>query len=1075
MPETRLHIFSLFATLLFASSLSAQSPLLRDPALSPDGQQLSFSYQGDIWTVGATGGEARRITIHESYESAPAWSPDGKQIAFQGNRYGNSDIFIIDAKGGNPQRMTVHSAGDLYPQWVSTDNGADILFNSSRLFRQVERESEVFRVSAKGGTPVRLLDATGWGPAPSPDGRYIAFMRGSCRSARQNYRGPANRDIWIYDTQQKKYHQITDFDGQDVMPRWDDRGFLYFLSARANGLYNLYRQAINGDGTPQGSPKALSEEATFGIRAFTVSGDGSYVVVESGAGLFALRPSQSTKLQPLSIDIVNDYRFDPIERKTFRNDADDYALSPNEKYIAFTVRGEVFVSPNDKEKSRSVAITDNPARDQEVGWLNDTTLLFLSDRTGNYELYLARSVDPDQTDLFKTFKRQIFQLTDSPEDETGFVIAPDGKQIAIRRGRGELILADIDASGNLDNQRNLLDGWATPGGISWSPDSRWLAYSITNLNFNQEVFIAAVDGSQDPVNISLHPRTDNSPVWSPDGSKLGFQSIRNNGDSDIWFVWLRKADWEKTQSDWEELDEEEDTPKKKDNEEEDQVPPIEIDFDDIHERLVQVTRLSGNERNLAISPDGETFYFTTNGGGRTSGGGKPSLMKVKWNGKDMETVKDDISLYSLQLGPKQKNFYFIKSGGSIQALGADNGKIEGRPFEAEMKINHPEERKQIFAEAWRALRDGFYDPEFHGNDWEALRVRYEPIALQASTAQDFRAIFNEMLGLLNASHMGMYGSNPEETQRERTGLLGVEVEPVSAGVKITRVLPGSPADKERSQLRVGETITGINGQAVSEVTNFYELLNGTADEQILLQVAGGTGTREVVIRPASSLRSELYESWVDQRKELTEQYSNGRLGYIHIEGMNWPSFERFERELMAAGNGKEGIVIDVRFNGGGWTTDMLMAVLNVRQHAYTIPRGAADDLDREHRSFKNYYPYGERLPLSAWTGPSIALCNSTSYSNAEIFSHAYKTLGIGTLVGEPTFGAVISTGGQGLIDGSYVRMPFRGWYVKATEKNMENGPAVPDVRVDNQPDSKANNEDPQLKKAVELLLEQIER
>ena len=189
--------------------------------------------------------------------------------------------------------------------------------------------------------------------------------------------------------------------------------------------------------------------------------------------------------------------------------------------------------------------------------------------------------------------------------------------------------------------------------------------------------------------------------------------------------------------------------------------------------------------------------------------------------------------------------------------------------------------------------------------------------------------------------------------------------------------------------------------------------------------------------------------------------------------MNWPSFERFERELTASGLGKEGIVIDVRYNGGGWTTDMLMTVLNVRQHAYTIPRGAAKSLNKEHQNFTQYYPYGERLPFSSWTKPSIAMCNENSYSNAEIFSHAYKHLGLGTLVGQPTFGAVISTGGAGLMNGSFVRMPFRAWYVKATKENMEHGPAVPDIIVANQPDSKANGDDPQLKKAVDELLKQI--
>lgn len=238
---------------------------------------------------------------------------------------------------------------------------------------------------------------------------------------------------------------------------------------------------------------------------------------------------------------------------------------------------------------------------------------------------------------------------------------------------------------------------------------------------------------------------------------------------------------------------------------------------------------------------------------------------------------------------------------------------------------------------------------------------------------------------------------------------------------------------------------------------------------------GTDGTnREVIIRPTSSLRRALYEEWVAEQKRLTEEYSNGQLGYIHIQGMNIPSYERFERELTASGYGKKGVVIDVRFNGGGSTTDMLMTILNTRQHAYTVPRGAASSLEKENKKFVDTYPFSERLPTPALMKPSIALCNENSYSNAEIFSHAYKTLGVGTLVGKPTFGAVISTGSYGLMNGSRVRMPFRAWYVKATEENMEHGPAVPDIIVENTPDGKANGQDLQLKKAVETLLKEME-
>jgi C-terminal processing protease CtpA/Prc len=286
------------------------------------------------------------------------------------------------------------------------------------------------------------------------------------------------------------------------------------------------------------------------------------------------------------------------------------------------------------------------------------------------------------------------------------------------------------------------------------------------------------------------------------------------------------------------------------------------------------------------------------------------------------------------------------------------------------------------------------------------------------------------------------------------------------------VVYDSPADKTESKLQVGDVITAVNQNTIGSSDNFFAHLEGVANERTMLSVNRGGDDIEMIIWPTNSLRNELYNEWVEDRRKLVNDYSDGKLGYLHIQGMNWTSFERFERELMAAGYGKEGIVIDVRYNGGGWTTDYLMAVLNVDQHAYTIPRGAAKSL-KEHKQYKENYPFGERLPLASWTKPSIALCNQNSYSNAEIFSHAYKTLDLGTLVGTPTFGAVISTGGARLQDGSLVRLPFRAWYVKATQENMENGPAVPDIVIDNPPAYKAKNIDPQLKRAVQELLGQL--
>ncbi len=1040
-------------------ALSAQDNfLVRQPALNSDGTQIAFSYQGDIWTVPITGGVARRWTIHESYESQPQWSPDDRHISFSGSRFGNSDIFVLSLEGGPPQRLTYHSTNDENAKWVDNQT---LYFNTRRNFSPQERIDEVHSIAIAGGTPQRVLDAAADHPAASPSGRYLAFERGSCRIAREAYQGPANRDIWIYDRKTDQYQQLTHSNSQDFAADWASDQELFWLSAR-NGRYNLYRQRIN-DTKGMGEPEAITNFTDEGIRHFDLSSDGKTIVFSRGDHIYRMAASGGTP-EIIHIEVNQDYRFDPEENKTFNSDASDFALSPNGKSIAFTVRGELFVRSTEKDKKRSRRLTDTAARDQEVSWLDDSTLVFISDRDGNRDLYLLYSNDPAEDNLQLTFKITEIPVTQSSEEESEFILSPDRKKIAFLRGRGQLIVADISRKG-LSNEVLLLDGWATPNGLSWSPDSKWLAYGLPDLDFNSEVYIHAADNSHPPVNISLHPRRDGSPVWSQDGRKLGFLSNRNNADTDVWFVWLRKSDWEKTQRDWEEDVESEE---KKDTTEE---TVVQIDFEDIHERLVQVTQIPGNEGDLAISKDGKTFYYSTNGGGRQGQAGKRTYMSIAWNGKEEKGLIDDINLSQVTWNPDASTLYFLDNKGKIGTL-KPGKKHEFLAFEAKMTIRHEAEQEQVFEEAWRAMRDGFYDPDYHGQDWEELRNRYRSRVINASTAQDFRFYFNEMLGQLNASHMGMYGPSPEETQKDKTGLIGIEGIPLpEGGIKITYVVPGSPADREESQLQVGDVIVAVNERPVAPQQNLYELLNGTANERTLLRVTNGPNeTREVIIRPTNSLRKENYEAWVDQRKRLTEQYSNGKLGYIHIQGMNWTSFERFERELMASGYGKEGIIIDVRYNGGGWTTDMLMAILSSRQHSYTIPRGAAEHLAKEHARFQNNYPFGERLPFPNLNKPSIALCNENSYSNAEIFSHAYKTLGFGKLVGQPTFGAVISTGSHRLVDGSRIRMPFRAWYVKATGENMEHGPAVPDVLVENAPDEDAQMTDSQLQKAVELLL-----
>lgn len=1064
-------IFFLLLTSVVSSFVFGQNTtLLRHPAVNHNGTMISFSYQGDIWTVSSSGGKATRLTIHEAYEGNPIFSPDGKQIAFSGARFGNNDIYTIPSSGGQAKRLTFHSGTDNVASWTQQDK---ILFSTNREFRQIERPSEVYAIHPNGGTETRILDAVGHDPILSPDGRFLAFVRGDINPvARQAYEGSSNRDLWIYDTKNKTYQKLPGSSFNDITPQWAGSNTIYYLSSDG-GVYNLYRQKLDANGKASVKVEKLTKYNDESIRAFSISSDGQTVVFEKDTHLYTMKTDKGSA-QKLNVEISADERLDPTEMKTFARDINDYSVSPNGKLIALSVRGEIFIREDDKEKSRTINVSNHAYRDIEPVWLNDSILLFTSDRAnGNFDIYMAKSSDTSQSNIFKSLKHKVTTITRTPMDEHSLSVSPDGKKLAFVRGRGTLIIADISADGMISKEVVLNDSWASEEGLVWSPDSKWVAYSQTDLYFNDEVFIQPADNTSKPVNVSMHPRTDRHPYWSPDGSKLGFISERSTAKSeDIMFVWLKKDDWEKASQDWQEVasgDNENDDKFKSDKQKK-KVPEVKIDFNKIHDRVVQVTNFPGNESDFVISKDGETFYYITSS---SSSKGR-DLYSIKWDGKSLkEITKGGSDPSNISMENDGKYIYYTKQGtlSRVETKGTANDNLS---FSAKMKVDYTAERNQVFEEAWRTIRDGFYDPLFHGYDWNALREKYRQRCVQASTENDFRDMFNLMLGELNASHMGLRVPERAETQKESTGLLGAELTPVAAGMQVTRVVPESPADKVTSKINPGDIITAVNGQSIGTSDNFYNMLNGLVNEKVVLSVINGDKkNKEVVIRLTESLSNNLYDEWVENRKKLVDQYSGGKLGYIHIKGMDFPSFEVVEREFMAAGYGKDGLVIDVRYNGGGSTADFLMAILNYKQHAYTIPRGASDNPEKDKLKFKEYYPIGERLVYAAWMKPSIALCNEGSYSNAEIFSHAYKSLGIGKLVGLPTNGSVISTGGKGLMDGSFVRLPLRMWFTKSTDKNQELGPAVPDIIVENQPDWIAKGTDDQLKTAVDELMKQI--
>ena len=1057
------------ATVLATTAIAIEAPLPRHPAPSPDGSQIAFSWQGDLWLVSAQGGQASRLTVHPSVERFPQWSRDGRLITFVSNRHGNNDVFLMPVdRSAAPTRLTFASTNDFANGF--TPDGGSVLFASQR-YEGVSRGLQLWTASLTGGTPTLVQDAFGQNAAYSPDGETLAFVRGGTKWTRRGYRGAAARNLWMR-TPAGEYAQLTNFDGDDDCPSWLDDRTIVFLSSRS-GRKNVFR--ID---TATGEATQLTFHEGSAVRFPKASANGNIITYEFEDGLWTVSPDGGEPTR-LSIQVPADEIKNPVQRKTSSDDADELAVSPDGKLAAFIVHGDVFVTGIASKDEQKVAkpftarVTSTPERERDLSWSPDgKQLLFSSAVNGNDDLYLARRMD-EATPWPETFDFELTRLTDASAEEYASRFSPDGGRIAFIRGKGTLVLRDREGGEEIV----LLDHWDTPE-FDWSPDGEWLAYSIADEQFNNEVWIVSATGGT-PYNVSRHPDDDFAPHWSPDGRRLVWTAKRSQETFDIWGVWLTRADHERTPSQWLKVfnkDSESDKKKgKKGDDEEDEeekkpeLPHVTIEFERLWERVEQITDLKGNEGRARISPDGKKIIFTA------EHEGDDDLYSIDWNGEDLERLtKDGAEPEQYVFDSKGKTIFFLDGKGRIKRVGVDAKPGDPVPFSARYLIDSRLERAAVFDEAWRALNLYFYDPDFHGVEWPAQHEKYRPWALAASTSSDFADVVNLMLGELNSSHMGYTPPGirgPARVTGDNTGWIGITYDPTAGGpgLLIWEVLPDSPAWRTDVKIEESERLLAVNGVEIAADTNVFDAFVDTVDQRTQLRVLGADGIeRTVVVKPISvRLQRQLrYEEWVRERRRLTEEWSGGRLGYVHIQGMNTPSFEEFERMLFAAANGKEGLLVDVRFNGGGWTTDYLMAVLMVQRHAYTVPRGADPSI--------RAYPQS-RLPLAAWTRPAAAICNEQSYSNAEIFSHAFKSLERGTLVGSPTFGAVISTGGTRTLDGGRVRLPGRGWYVAPTGINMENDGAAPDVLVPQPPsEDRSATEDTQLRRAVEVLLADLE-
>lgn len=1034
-------------------------PWLRYPAVSPDGQTVAFCYMGDIWTAPVEGGRAMRLTVAEGSDRAPQWSPDGETIAFTSEREGSSNVYVVSAEGGIPKRVTYGAWHDRVYDW--TPDGKKILFYGGR----EARWSTMQLIPADAsGPPERVADYWAYQGKISPDGKKMVFGRGLYNWYRKGYRGSADSDVWITNIGGKPAILTQDFDGADDNPVWDADGeWIYFLSDRS-GLRNIWKMK------PDGSEKTqVTKHKKWEACNPAISRNANILVYERHDHLYVMELPDG-KPKRISITALSDNPSNSVERRTYRNRVSDFALSPDNEQTAFIVHGEVFVVSTEGKKRDAMRITKTSAREWSLAWSPDgKKLAFLSDRDGEPAIYIVESSDPDEADLCKSLRRETKKIVSVSGDLDSLSWSPDGKRIAFIEFMKKLYCVDVETK----TKKKVIEN-PYLSCYCWAPDGEWFAVQNIDDYWNSDIYIVSRDGDEIH-NITQTDNWNTQPAWSDDGKSIAFLVYDEYTQSNLWSVYLNKEDDErdpdeeedekKPKEEKEEADKDKDKDKDKNKDDKskddkDDFPEITFDWDGIEERTRQITNMRGKQDCLALSPDGKTLAFVADSDGDNT------LYTIDFNGESLTKIPGVDPSQICWAKDSQKIYYitdYLSSGGSISYVNKDGGDRGGVSFSAKMEVDHPAEYVQMYLESWRKLRDYFYDSDYHGVNWKAVRDKYLPLAKQARTQIELHDAISFMFGELNASHLGVTPYHADNGPH--AGHLGVEFDKAwkGPGFKVSRIVKEGPAWLEKSKIEVGEIIFSIDGeQLIPGKTNIYKLLFNRVGEKTDLTVGKTPKLKEarrVIIAPIDrrGLGALQYKEWVEQRREIAERLSDGKIGYIHIKSMNIPSFEKFKREIFFRNRDKEAIVLDVRFNGGGWTHDLILNILTRKEYGYFMPR---DGLKSP-------------CPHEKWEKPIIVLCNEFSFSDAEIFPYGFQKLGVGKVVGVNTAGGVIGTGGVNLLDGSWLRLPRSGVYT-IDDVNMENRGAIVDIHVDNpaEQDFDPQNDD-QLARAVEELEKEL--
>lgn len=1088
----------LFLTAAFLQALPAFAEAIRlaqDPALSPDGKTLAFAWRGDLWSVPIAGGAARRLTLHPGLDSAPAFSPDGKQLAFVSTRERSRQAYVVPVEGGEPRQLTWHTEGYQIEEWMPDGRGLLVSVARDLSWMRESRSARlaVLAVDERKAEQV-LFDDYAEDGAVSPDGRKVLFVREGEAWWRQGYHGSRAGQIWLFDRDAQAMSQIKAEATECRWPLWrpDGKGFYYV--ANRSGAYNLWEHDL-----ASGRDTQRTKFATDSVVFPAISRDGGTLVFRHLFDFYRWHPAGTAAPEKIAIERVGDVVDSAVDRLVLER-ATDAAFTADGLQVAFVSGGDVWVMDTVLREPRQV--TQTAEEERGIVFAPDgKSLCFVSDAGGQTDVWKAVPAVATKY-WWENAGFTLVRLTNDAEAESRVRFSPDGQHLAWLKVRGDIWLAEADGQ----NPRRLLESWNAPE-FDFSPNGSWLVYSRSDEWFNGDVWVAPVDGARPPFNLSRHPDNDSDPVWSPDGRLIAWTGKRENDEVDIFYVWLRAEDEERTKRERTLTRAREKIAKAaapirrtasttsttgKPSAPKEPVKPTILppELENIHERIHRITIPNTAENQLAWSPDSKKLAFTATIDGRRGtysvefpDGLKPKLI-APVAGSALRWLKQDDQIVCL-LDGKPASISVKAAGGAAPsappaekpsapqdeadpepvAAKASTGAVNTFNFKAQQSSARAGKQRAVFDQCWQTMRDRYYDERLGNRDWDAIRTKY---ADAAATAPDMRGVVDVvqlMLGELNGSHLGFTIAPPPvpaNTWREETAHLGLRFDSTFAGPgwKVRDVLQKGPASHTASRIEPGEILLRIDGRDLSPALDPSEVLNGPLDRDILLRVLSVAGLeRDVTLRPISytTARTLLYEQWIKDNRSTVEKTSGGTLGYLHISKMDDASFQRFQEELYAAGAGRDGLIIDVRENGGGSTTDHLLTALSQPQHAITAPRGGTAG-----------YPQ-DRIVYAVWTKPIAVLCNQNSFSNAEIFSHAIKTLKRGALIGVPSAGGVISTGSTNIMEVGTLRLPFRGWYSAADGQDMELNGAQPDHIIWPQPGEMGGGLDRQLQKAIEVL------